>query len=187
MTGLDALWLPILLSAVFVFVVSSIIHMTPLWHARDYEPVPNQESARAALRALDLPPGDYMVPRTFDQKEMKSPEFQAKMTEGPQMILTVLPNLPWRMGRTLGLWFVYCLVVSLFAAYVAGRALPPSTDYLAVFRFAGTAAFLGYTAALWQMWIWYGRSAGLTAKATLDGLIYGLVTAGVFGWLWPAA
>jgi hypothetical protein len=185
MTGLDALWLPILLSAVFVFVVSAIIHMTPLWHAKDYAPVPKQEAARATLRALDLAPGDYMVPRTYDMKEMKTPEFQAKMTEGPQMILTVLPNVPWQMGRTLGLWFAYCLVVSLIAAYVAGRALPPAAEYLDAFRFAGTAAFVGYTVALWQMWIWYGRGAGLTAKATLDGLIYSLITGGVFGWLWP--
>ena len=185
MTGLDALWLPILLSSVFVFIVSAIIHMTPLWHAKDYAPVPNQETARATLRALNLAPGDYMVPRTYDMKEMKTPEFQAKMTEGPQMILTVLPNVPWQMGRTLGLWFAYCLVVSLIAAYVAGRALPPAAEYLDAFRFAGTAAFVGYTVALWQMWIWYGRGAGLTAKATLDGLIYALITGGVFGWLWP--
>lgn len=185
MTGLDALWLPILLSAVFVFVVSAIIHMAPLWHAKDYAPVPNQEAARASLRTLGLAPGDYMVPRTHDMKEMKTPEFQAKLTEGPQMILTVLPNVPWQMGRTLGLWFVYCLVVSLIAAYVAGRALPPAAEYLDAFRFAGTAAFLAYTVALWQMWIWYGRGTGLTAKATLDGLIYSLVTGGVFGWLWP--
>jgi hypothetical protein len=185
MTGLDALWLPIVLSAVFVFIVSAIIHMAPLWHAKSYAPVPNQEAARSSLRALNLSPGDYMVPRTYDMKEMKTPEYQAKMTEGPQMILTVLPNLPWQMGRTLGLWFVYSLVVSLFAAYVAGRALPAGAAYLDAFRFAGTTAFLGYTAALWQMWIWYGRGAGLTWRATLDGVIYALITAGVFGWLWP--
>lgn len=185
MTGLEALWLPILLSTVFVFIASSIIHMAPLWHRSDYPGVPNEEAARASLRALGLPPGEYMVPRASSMDEMKTPEFQAKMTEGPQVILTVLPNVTWQMGRTLGLWFVYCLVVSLFAAYVAGRALPPGAEYLDVFRFAGTAAFLGYTLALWQMWIWYSRSGSMTAKSTLDGLIYALITAGVFGWLWP--
>ena len=185
MTGLEALWLPIVLSAVLVFIVSSIIHMAPLWHRNDYPAVPNQEAARSSLRALGLAPGDYMVPRTTDMREMKTPEYQAKLIEGPQVILTVLPNVPWQMGRTLSLWFVYCLVVSLFAAYVAGRALPPGAMYLDAFRFAGTTAFLAYTVGLWQMWIWYGRSMSLTAKATLDGLLYALVTAGVFGWLWP--
>ncbi|HEX7420299.1 MAG TPA: hypothetical protein VF505_10460 [Thermoanaerobaculia bacterium] len=36
MTALTALWLPILLSALFVFIVSSIIHMAPLWHKNDF-------------------------------------------------------------------------------------------------------------------------------------------------------
>lgn len=185
MTGLEALWLPILLSAVLVFILSSIIHMAPLWHQHDFPAVPNQEAARSAIRALNIPPGDYMMPRTFSAGEMKSQEFQAKLTEGPQLIMTVLPNRPWQMGRTLGLWFLYTLVVSLFAAYVAGRALPPGGPYLEAFRFAGTTAFAGYALAHWTNSIWYGRSVALASKFTLDGLIYALATAGVFGWLWP--
>jgi len=39
---------------------------------------------------------------------------------------------------------------------------------------------------LWQMSIWYRRSWSTTLKATLDGVIYGLLTGGAFGWLWPA-
>jgi hypothetical protein len=54
-----------------------------------------------------------------------------------------------------------------------------------VFRFAGTTAFIGYSVALWQMSIWYRRAWSTTIKATVDGLIYALLTAGVFGWLWP--
>lgn len=185
MTGLGALLLPIVVSAVFVFIVSSIIHMGPFWHRNDYPPVPNQEAARAAIGALNIPPGDYMMPRTFDMKEMKTPEFQAKLTQGPQLIMTVLPNGPWTMGRSLGLWFIYCLLISLLAGYVAGAALPPGSEYIPVFRFAGVTAFIGYAAALWQMSIWYRRQWSMTAKSTIDGLIYGLVTAGVFGWLWP--
>ena len=36
MVGLAALWLPILLSAVIVFVASSLIHMVSGWHKSDY-------------------------------------------------------------------------------------------------------------------------------------------------------
>jgi hypothetical protein len=89
------------------------------------------------------------------------------------------------MGRNLALWFVYLLVVAVFAAYVAGRTLPPGTEYLAVFRVAGTTAFLGFAGAVWQMSIWYRRAWGTTVRATIDGLIYGLLAAGVFAWLWP--
>jgi hypothetical protein len=185
MVPLTALWLPILLSAALVFVASSLIHMASPWHKNDYPKVPNEEGLRAALRPLAIPPGDYMVPRASGREELRDPAFLEKVNQGPNVILTVLPNGPWSMGRNLGQWFAYLVVVSLFAAYVAGRALPPGAEYMQVFRFAGTTAFLGYAPALWQMSIWYRRAWGTTAKATVDGLIYALLTAGVFGWLWP--
>ena len=185
MTGLHALWLPILLSAVFVFIASSIIHMLSPWHKNDYPKMPNEEQARDALRPLAIPPGDYMVPRPASRGDLRSPEFLEKMNKGPVMMLTVMPNGPMAMGRSLGLWFVYLLVVGVFSGYIAGRALPPGVPYLHVFRFAGAVAFIGYSLALWQMSIWYRRSWVITIKATVDGLLYALLTAGTFGWLWP--
>lgn len=101
------------------------------------------------------------------------------------MILTVLPNGPLSMRRNLVLWFLYTAMVGTFAAYLAGRALPAGAEYLSVFRFAGVTAFIGYSVALWQMSIWYHRAWSTTIKATIDGLIYALLTAGTFGWLWP--
>jgi hypothetical protein len=183
--GITSLVLPILLSAVIVFVASSIIHMALPWHKNDYPKVPNEDALRSALRPLAIPPGDYMVPRPSGREEMQSPQFAAKVQEGPNLVLTVLPNGPWSMARNLGLWFVYLVVVGVFAAYVAGRALPAGSVYLQVFRFVGTTAFLAYAAALWQMSIWYRRSWAITIKSTIDGLIYALLTAGTFGWLWP--
>lgn len=185
MTPLTALLLPILLSAVVVFVASSIIHMAPLWHRNDFPAPPDQDGVLDAMRPLAIPPGDYMLPRAQSMAEMKTPEFDEKLTRGPVVIMTVLPNRRIGMGKPLVLWFVYSIVVSTFAAYVAGRALAPGASYLEVFRFAGATAFIAYCAALWQNSIWYGRSWGLTLKQTADGLIYGMLTAGVFGWLWP--
>jgi len=185
MVPLAALWLPILLSAVIVFVASSIIHMVLPWHRNDYRSVPDEDRLRAAVQPLAIPPGDYVVPRPSSRAELRSPEFLARVNDGPNLVLTVLPNGPWTMGRNLVLWFVYLAVVAIFAAYVTGRVLPPGTDYLTVFRIAGTTAFLGFALALWQMSIWYRRALGTTVKATVDGLIYALLVAGVFGWLWP--
>jgi hypothetical protein len=158
MTGLDALWLPILLSSVFVFVASSVIHMASPWHKGDYPAVPNQDRVMEALRPFAIPPGDYFLPRPASRKELRSPEFVEKMRKGPVVLLTVMPNGPGSMGRNLGLWFLYC---------------------------AGVAAFIGYSVALWQLSIWYRRAWTATIKATVDGLIYALLTAGTFGWLWP--
>lgn len=185
MTELTALWLPILVSAVFVFVVSSIIHMGPFWHRTDFPKAANEDKILDALRPIGMAPGEYMMPRATSTEEMKSQAYAEKLKKGPVLIMTVLPNRALNMTQNLMLWLIYCTVVGIFSAYVAGRALPADAHYLAVFRFAGTTAFLGYTLSLWQMWIWYKRSISLTIKSTVDGLIYALVTAGVFGWLWP--
>ena len=185
MTPLTALWLPILVSAIFVFIASSIIHMFLKWHDSDYRPVPDETAFGNAIRPLAIPPGDYMIPRAKSTDEMKSPEFAEKMHTGPVMIFTVMRSGEMSMGRSLGLWFAYLLIVSTFVAYITGRALAPAAPYLEVFRFAGATAFIAYSVALWQMWIWYHRSLGTTIRSTIDSLIYALLTAGTFGWLWP--
>ena len=185
MVTLQALWLPILLSAVIVFVVSSIIHMVLPWHKSDYPRVPDEDKLMDALRPLAMPPGDYMIPRASGMHEVRSPEFVAKMQRGPVLMLTVMPNGPVTMGKNLGLWFLYSIVVGIFAAYVAGRVLPAGTEYLRVFQLTGVTAFIAYSVALWQMSIWYRRAWSITLKTTVDGLLYAVLTAGTFGWLWP--
>jgi len=185
MVSLAALWLPILLSAVIVFIASSIVHMAMPWHKNDYPRIPNEDKFMDALRPFAVPPGDYMVPRPATREEMRSPQFLEKVKQGPVMVVTVLPNRMMSMGSNLAQWFVYLILVSLLAAYVAGRAVPAGTRYLTVFRFAGTTAFIGYSVALIQMSIWYRRAWSTTVKALIDGLLYGCLTAGTFGWLWP--
>jgi hypothetical protein len=185
MIGLHSLWLPILLSSAGVFVVSSLIHMVLPWHKDDFPRLPDEDKFRDALRPLNLPPGDYMVPRPSSREEMGSPEFCEKMKQGPVVVLTVMPNGPVAMGRNLAQWFLYSVVVSVLAGYITGRALPFGADYRHVFRFAGATAFIGYSVALWQQTIWYGRGWKLAFKSTVDGFVYALVTAGMFGWLWP--
>jgi hypothetical protein len=185
MTPLSALWLPILLSAVFVFVASSIIHMAPLWHKTDYPKMPREAEVIAALQPLGIPPGDYMVPRCSGRDEMKSPEFQEKLKKGPVMVATVMPNGMMSMGRSLALWFVYLLVVEIFAAYIAGRAIAPPTTFRRAFRFTGAVSFIGYVLALWQLTIWYRRAFSAAVKETIDGVIYAVIAGATFGWLWP--
>ena len=185
MTGLVSLWMPILLSAVIVFVVSSIIHMLTPWHKGDYTKVPDEDKVMDALRPFNLAPADYMMPRPASVQDMNSPEFAEKRKKGPVVMFTVFPGGPVSMGPQLLGWFVYSLVIGAFAGYVASRAVPVGAPYLHVFRFVGTTAFLGYAGALWQMAIWYRRNLGTTIRSTIDGLVYAGLTAGTFGWLWP--
>src|SRR5277367_216568 len=185
MTALCALWLPILLSAVAVYLVSSVIHMATPWHKGDYKGVADQESFMAALRPYGLTPGDYMAPRPVSMADMRTPEYKRLHQLGPVMFFTVRPSGVMKIGPQLIQWFLYSVVVSVFAAYVAARVLPAGAGYLRVFQIVGTTAFLGYSGALVQQSIWYGRSWGMTIRTMLDGLLFALVTAGMFGWLWP--
>ncbi len=185
MITLASLWLPILLSAVFVFVASSIIHMALPWHKSDYRKTPKEDAVMDALRPFAIPPGDYMMPRCETTAELKTPEFNAKMERGPVIVYTVLPNGKFSMGKNLVLWFVYLVVVTTLAAYVATKTVAPAATYHRVFGVIGVPCFLGFAAACWQNSIWYGRSWVTTLKATIDGAIYAGIAAGTFGWLWP--
>jgi hypothetical protein len=140
---------------------------------------------RDALRPLRLEAGDYMVPRPQTREEMSSAEFARTMTEGPVLVMTVIPSGAPSMGANLAQWFVYTLGVGVLAAYLAGAALGPGAPAAAVVRFAGTTAFIGYAAALWQSSIWYRRSWWTTVKLNADGLVYGVVTGLIFAWMWP--
>ena len=179
------LWLPILLSAVAVFFVSFLLHMVLKYHRSDIASVPNEDAAMDAVRTWNLPPGQYMFPHGGGPEAMKDPAFIKKFETGPVAHFTVYPQSKLTMTPQLIRWFIFTVVVSLFAAYIAARAVGPGAEYLEVFRFAGATAFFCYAVADWQNTIWWGRKVSTTVKNTIDGLIYALVTAGIFGWLWP--
>lgn len=184
MVSVLSLLIPIALSAVLVFIASSIIHMVTSWHKNDLRQLANEDAVMSALRPFNLPIGNYLIPKADSRKDMQSAEFQAKFKAGPVAFITIRPG-DFSMGSTLVLWFLYSLVVSLFAGYVAGVALAPGTDYRNVFQIAGTVAFCGYGLGQIHESIWWGRNWGWTMKNVLDSLLYGLLTGGVFGWLWP--
>jgi putative ABC transport system permease protein len=141
--------------------------------------------ADGLLAVRNIPPGDYGAPHASSPEAMKDPAFIAKMKKGPMVFMTVSAGGEYAMGKYLAMWFVYQVVVSGIAAYVTGRALPAGAHYLEVFRFAGCTAFVAYAMALPQHSIWYRRNWGTTIRSMVDGLIYGLLVAGTFGWLWP--
>ncbi len=184
---LTSLWLPILLSAVFVFVASSVIHMASGLHKHDHVKLPQEDAVLEALRKAGVQPGSYRFPYAESMKECGTPEMLAKWQRGPVGMATILPNGSMAIGKSLAQWFVYSLVISLFAAYVGNMCLPAGTDYMRVFRVTGTVAVLGYALSNVTNSIWKGESWGTTAKFVFDGTIYGLLTAGTFGWLWPSA
>ncbi len=184
MVPLSALWLPIVLSAVIVFVASSILHMVLPYHRSDYQKLPDEAKVLAALRAAGLKRGLYMFPHAT-HKDMRTPEMAEKFKQGPVGIVTVFPTGLPVMPKFLGQWFAYCLIIGFFVAYLAAHTLAVGANYLAVFRVVGTAAFLAYGLGNLSNGIWKAQPWGVVIKESFDGLIYGLLTAGTFGWLWP--
>ena len=185
MVGLSALWVPILVSAVFVLIALVLIHSLVGWHKGDMIAVPGEAKVMETMRGLNVPPGDYRFPYSNSTAEMTGPEFIEKMKQGPVGIMSIRPNGEINMAKLLGQWFVYTILIAVLAAYITGRTRAPGASYLEVFRVSGAVAFCCYVVALWQDWIWWGRSTRFTVTSSLDGIIYALITGATFRWLWP--
>lgn len=181
------LWLPILLSGVGVFIVSSIIHMATPMHKGDYARLPKEDAVLDALRSLGVKPGQYAFPHAASMKDMGSPEMIQKYERGPLGWLNVLPTGVPNIGKSLIFWFLYSLLVGVITAYVASLAVPKGADGSLVFRLTSTVALAGYAIGVLNDSIWKGMPLRVTLRFVFDGLLYALTTGALFCWLWPAA
>jgi Flp pilus assembly protein TadB len=185
MVSLTALWLPILLSAVVVFLASSVLHMVLKFHHKDYQKLPDERAIQAAMRETGVGPGNYAFPCPDDPSDWHSPEMVEKFKEGPVGFMNVRPNGAPAMGKYLATWFGFCVLIAIFCAYVASRTLAAGTEYLLVFQITGTVAFVAYGVSSLTESIWRAQRWSTTFRFVIDGLVYSLLTGGVFGWLWP--
>jgi hypothetical protein len=185
MISLGQLWIPIVASAVGVFVMSSLIHMVFKWHNAEYRKISNEDDVRTVLRAGSLAPGQYIIPHCADMKDLQQPEMQQKFKDGPIAFMTVRPSGPPTMGPQLGQWFALNVAVALLAGYLASKSLPMGASFLQVCRVVSLVTFLAYAGGSVSHAIWMGKPWSAAAKEVLDAFLYGLVTALVFGWLWP--
>ena len=182
---LSSLWLPILLSGVFVFIASSLLHMVFKIHNKDYSAMDGEDSIREAMRGQNISPGLYVFPHCSSMKEMGTPEHLEKLNRGPNGFLTVVENGPPRMGKLLALWFGFSLLISLFVAYLTSLTLDASAASREVFRIAATIGVLGYSVSVISDSIWKSVPWPVTLKFIFDGVVYSLVTAATFAWMWP--
>lgn len=187
MVSLVQLWLPILLGAVGVFVASSILHMLlQAWHASDYHGFSNEDEVAAAMRKGSPAPGMYMIPYC-KMEDFKKPETLEKFKKGPLAFMILrAPGAP-NMGKSLVLWFLFCILVSLFSGYIGSATLAAGTALPQVLRVTATAAFMSFGFASIPTGIWYGQPWGAVLKDAIDGLIYGLIVGAVFAFMWPHA
>lgn len=183
MAFLSQLWLPILVSAVLVFVLSAASHMALPWRKNEWGFITDFGALQAAVR--DLRPGQHAFPAAPDRKQQMSKEWMERWAKGPSGWLTIAPPGPISMGRNMALSFLVFLFVAVVAAYVTWHALGAGAGYRGVFRVVGTVGFMSFGVAPIFGSIWYSRPWRAYLSDVIDGLLFGLAMAGVFGWLWP--
>ena len=181
------LWLPIILGTALAWIASGLIHMLIKYHNSDYQRLSNEADIMAAVQNGSQSLGIHMFPYCKDMSEMGNPDVQKKFNEGPVGMLTIFPNGMPQMGKLMLQQISFFLLGCILIAYAATQVLLPGADYMTVFRFVSTVGFLAFGWAAIPYSIWFGHQWSVTAKYLLDALIYGLVVAGSFAWLWPAA
>jgi len=184
MTPLADLWLPILVSGVAVFILSALMWMMMPHHKKDYARLPDEDAVMKVLRDGGAAHGQYSFPHCEGHKAMKDPAWQAKQKLGPIGMLYLVPGCP-NMGKAMTLSILHNLGIAVLVAYIASNSLLPGADYLAVFRIVGATTILAYCGARFADAIWMGHTWRGVATQVFDGVVYGLATAGIFGWLWP--
>ena len=181
------LWLPIVLGTFLAWIASGLIHMIVKYHNSDYQRLTNEDEVMDAVRNGSPTLGIHTFPFCIDMNEMKDEGVQQRFKNGPVGFLTMLPNGLPNMGKLMGQQISFFLVGCVLIAYCATLALEPGAQYMAVFRFVAAVGFLTFGWGIIPFSIWFGHLWSMTAKYLLDALIYGLVVAGSFAWLWPAA
>lgn len=185
MEFLTQLWLPIVVSAVGVFILSALAWTVMPHHKKDFTGLPNADGVQAVMRQNPPVPGQYALPWVSEMRGLEDPAVKEQMEKGPRAYITIVPNGMPSMGPMMAKSVVFYLVVSILVGYVTWHALGAGAEYLAVFRFAGTTASMAYILATVPDSIWFGRPWGNFGRQAMDGLVFALATAGIFGWLWP--
>jgi hypothetical protein len=185
MEFLTQLWLPIVVSGVVVFMMSALVWTVLPHHKKDWKGLPNEEAVLNALRTNAPAPGQYAIPFVFDPKLRDDPAMKERIARGPNGYLTVIPTGMPAMGPMMVKSLIFNLIVTTLVAYGAWHALGAGAPYLEVFRIAGATSMMSYVLAMAPESIWFGRPWRTFWMQVIDAVAYGLVTAGIFGWLWP--
>jgi len=181
---LSQLWLPILLSALFVFFASALFWMASPHHKNEWGKLPNEPVVLAALRTQPITPGLYVIPGCTDPAERKNPAWLAEVERGPVAYVTLRPGGMPNMGAQMFQSLLGNVVVAIFVAYIASHTIQPGAHYLEVFRVVGTLGFMSYALGSLQDSVWFGRPWPSFVKQCFDALVFGCLMGGTFGWLW---
>lgn len=177
------LWLPILLSAAAVWVVSTIVGMALPHHKQDWINLPDEDGFMDYLRRSGIKPGNYLFPDFRTSEALKSEKVEKALQDGPVGHLSVWQP-PVTMGDKMIATFFVHLVVSLLIAYLTRVALPGPAPFAKVFQIAATAGILAYCFSFIPNAIWWGSYKRTIVASVIDGIVYGCITGAIFAWFW---
>lgn len=183
--SLMQLWLPIVIATILAWISSSLIHILLKYHNADYQRLDNEADVAAAIGAGSPQKGVHSIPYCIDMKEMADPALQKKFSDGPVAFVTVFDNGMPNMPKLIGQQIIFFLIGCTLIAYCATLSLTAGTPYMEVFRLVSAIGFLTFGWGQVPFGIWYGHRWATVGRFLLDALIYGLIVAGVFAWLWP--
>ena len=183
MVGLDTLILAIVLSAVAVFVASSIIWTATPLHKNDYKKLAREDAFLDTVRDVAPGPGRFAFPFCKPGDE-KDEAVAARVEKGPWGMLLIAPGKP-NMGKALGMWMLYLLLVGLFVAYLLTLSLREGARAMDVLQVASTVAFLAHAGGAMPGCIWRGEPWSGLKGQVFDALVYALLTGGIFAWQFP--
>ena len=178
------LWLPILLSAAGVWILSAIVWMALPHHKQDFIALSDEDAFIDYLRKSGIKPGNYVFPDFRDREAMKSEKICKAMKEGPVGHLSVWQT-PVTMGGKMVATFIVYLVVSTLIAYLTRVASPGAAPFPRVFQVAASAGILAYCFSFIPNALWFGSYRRTIVANFIDGLIYGAITGAIFAWRWP--
>lgn len=179
------LWLPILLSAAVVWIISAVVWTAMPHHKQDFIRLPDEDGFMDDLRKSGIKPGNYVFPDFRGSETMKSEKVQKALEHGPVGHLSLWPT-PLTMGGKLVATFIVYLVVSILIAYLTRVALPGAAPFAKVFQVAGTAGILAYCFSFIPNAVWFGSYKRTIVANFVDGIAYGFITGAIFAWRWPA-
>jgi hypothetical protein len=182
---LASLWLPIIVVPIVLFFASFLAWAILPHHKPDWKKWPDEDALLKAVRESGAEPGLYLFPN-IPECDMKNPDNQKLYARGPWGVVSVWPSKP-NMGRNMALTVLYFFVVTFFIAYLASVALPAGASFARVLQVVGTAGLLAYCAGGILQEIWFTVPLRAKVMNLLDGISYGLITAVLFGLLWPGA
>ncbi len=185
MVGVSQLWLPILVSSLAVFFISSIIWMVLPHHKADIKVLPDEKMFAERITPLNIPPGTYMWPNCGSGEGPSSPEFKSRMESGPWGSLNVIGKKPSFAFNLVAVFSVY-VVVGVFVAYITSQSRGAGAAFGEVFQVAGATAMLGYGMGGLPGAIFFSKPCRFVMTEFLDSVVYALATAATFAWLWPS-